>query len=88
MTVAALLWGNVQLKLERQQLNVPLVVYLSNVTFAAALSLASGFWVPVALSVLLGVIPVLVLWGMAQPGANTPLEAASMTTASVEVALK
>jgi putative membrane protein len=90
MAIAALLWGNLPLKLERSQLSIPLVVYLSNIAFAAGISLGAGFWVPVSVGLLLGVAPVLVLWWMAQPSsANTTLEeAAGVSIAPVEVALK
>lgn len=90
MAIAALLWGNLPLKLERSQLSIPLVVYLSNIAFAAGISLGAGFWVPVSVGLLLGVAPVLVLWWMAQPSsANTALEeVAGVSIAPVEVALK
>ncbi|MUL39156.1 gamma-carotene 1'-hydroxylase CruF [Gloeocapsopsis dulcis] len=92
MSVAALLWKNPPLNLNRSQLIVPLIVYLSNVAFAAAISLASGFWIPVALGLILGVIPVIFLWWMAQPNTeNTPVtEAATdvVNNPSVKVALK
>jgi putative membrane protein len=90
MTVAAILWGNTPLKLERSQLSLPLVVYLSNITFAAGLSLAYGFWIPVLLGVTIGVIPILILWWMAPRGkADTTLEEAKgISVAPVEVALK
>lgn len=90
MTVAAILWGNTPLKLERSQLSLPLVVYLSNITFPAGLSLASGFWVPVLLGVTIGVIPILILWWMApQSKADGALEEAKgISVAPVEVALK
>ena len=90
MSVAALVWGNVPLKLERSQLSIPLVVYLSNVAFAGGISLASGFWLPVSLGLLLGVVPVLVLWWMAPLGSGNTVveEAAGIAELPVEVALK
>ena len=90
MSVAAILWRNLSLKIQRSQLTMPLVVYLSNVIFAAAISLNAGFWVPVALSVLLGVAPILLLWWMAQPNsASTGLEEAGISvTPPIKVALK
>lgn len=90
MTVAALLWKNTPLKLERSQLSLPLVVYLSNFAFAAVLSWASGFWIPVLLGLLLGVAPVLTLWWMAQRGSASVAiaPATGISVASVEVALK
>ncbi|PIG91989.1 gamma-carotene 1'-hydroxylase CruF [Gloeocapsopsis sp. IPPAS B-1203] len=92
MSVAALLWKNPPLNLNRSQLIVPLIVYLSNVAFAAAISLASGFWIPVAMGLILGVIPVIFLWWMAQPSTeNTPVTEATtgvVNNPSVKVALK
>jgi putative membrane protein len=90
MSVAALLWGNLPLKLERSQLSVLLVVYLSNVAFAAGISLASGYWIPVSLGLLLGVVPALILWWMVQPStASTVIEEApGISVTPVEVALK
>lgn len=66
MSVAAVLWRNTPLKLERSQLSLPLVVYLSNFAFAAVMSCAAGFWIPVLLGLLVGIAPVVTLWWMAQ----------------------
>lgn len=90
MAVAALLWKNPPLKLNRSELILPLVVYLSNVAFAAAISLASGYWVPVLLAIGLGVIPVIVLWRMVQPAAENAVTEVSpdVTATPVKVALK
>ena len=91
MTVAAVLWRKTPIRLDRAQLSLPLVVYLSNFAFAALLSCAAGFWIPVFLGLLLGVAPVLALWSMAQPSssASSAVEAATeMPVATVEVALK
>ena len=88
MSVAAILWRKMPIKLERKQLSLPLVVYLSNFAFAATLSCAAGYWLPILLGLVVGVAPVLTLWWMAQPSsANTALEATKMPVA-VEVALK
>lgn len=91
MSVAAVLWRKTPIKMDRSGLSLPLVVYLSNVTFAAVLSCAAGFWIPVLLALLVGVAPVLVLWSMAQPSsANTAVEEAAteIPVAPVEVAFK
>ena len=71
MTVAAVLWKNKPLKLDRSQLSLPLVVYLSNFAFAAVMSCGSGFWIPMFLGLLLGVAPVLALWSMAEPSTTS-----------------
>lgn len=90
MAVATLLWKNPPLKLNRSELILPLVVYLSNVAFAAAISLASGYWVPVLLAIGLGVIPVIVLWRMVQPAAENAVTEVSpdVTATPIKVALK
>ena len=91
MTVAAVLWKNMSLNLDHSRLSVPLVVYLSNFAFAAVMSCAAGFWIPVLLGLVVGVAPVVTLWSMAQPStANTTFaEAATeMPAAPIEVAYK
>ncbi|MBC5796094.1 carotenoid biosynthesis protein [Sphaerospermopsis sp. LEGE 00249] len=91
MTVAALLWRNNPIKLERSQLNIPLVVYLANFGFATVMSLAAGFSIPVLLGVLLGVAPAVALW-LRRPDASTSVavEAAKqeVSVGNVKVALK
>ena len=91
MGVAGLLWRNTSIKLERSQLNLPLVVYLTNFAFAAGLSLAAGFSIPVLLGLLLGVAPAVALW-LRSSTTPTPVavESASkeVSVAKVEVALK
>ncbi|MEP0869173.1 carotenoid biosynthesis protein [Trichocoleus desertorum AS-A10] len=65
MSVAALLWGKAPIQLTRQQLQLPLAIYLSNFAFAMIMSLAAGIWIPVLLGLALGVAPALILWRMA-----------------------
>lgn len=89
MSIAAVLWKNPPQQLERSQLTFPLIVYLSNITFAAVMSLASGYWVPVLLGILAGVVPMLYLWWLARfSSTKTATDTARMTVAQVEVALK
>ncbi|MEH2411574.1 gamma-carotene 1'-hydroxylase CruF [Nostoc sp.] len=91
MSVAGLLWRNTSIKLERSQLSLPLVVYLTNFAFAAGLSLASGFSIPVLLGLSLGVTPAVALW---LSSSTTPTQVAvetaskEVSVAKVEVALK
>ncbi len=91
MSVAGLLWRNTSIKLERSQLNLPLVVYLTNFAFAAGLSLAAGFSIPVLLGLLLGVTPAVALW---LKSSTTPAQVTvepvtkEVSVAKVEVALK
>jgi len=102
MSVAAFLWGkapliserNASMKLTRSHLALPLAVYLSNFAFAAVMSIVAGIWIPVFLGVLLGIVPAMTLWWMAEPAPTqlTAETAASFTTeipvTSVKVALK
>ncbi len=63
--VGALLGSSNPVQLNRQQLLVPLVTYLVNFAFGAAITLTaldSRFMVPVGIGVGLGVLPVLLLW--------------------------
>ncbi len=91
MSVAALLWRNTSIKLERSQLNVPMIVYLGNFAFAAGLSLGSGFIIPVSLGLVFGVIPAFVLWWRSIQ-TPTSVSVAPATTevsvASIKVAVK
>ncbi|MFH7030055.1 MAG: gamma-carotene 1'-hydroxylase CruF [Heteroscytonema crispum UTEX LB 1556] len=91
MSVAGLLWRNTSIKLERSQLNFPLVVYLSNFSFAAGLSLGAGYIIPVSLGLVFGVVPALLLWWRSST-ASTQIAVEGATTevsvASVKVALK
>jgi uncharacterized membrane protein len=69
MTVAALFWGQVRLNLTRAQLATPLAIYLLNFAFGAIITVAeldARFWIPTAMSVLLGVGPAIGLWGLSQ----------------------
>jgi uncharacterized membrane protein len=62
MTVAAVLWGKQSPRLQSAPLNLPLIVYLGNFTFAAVMSIGAGFWIPLALGLLLGVAPAVLCW--------------------------
>jgi putative membrane protein len=91
MTVAALLWRNKPIQLERSQLNVPLIIYLSNFGFATVMSVAAGFSIPILLGLVLGVAPAVVLWWKATVSPSPiSIEPATneVAVASVKVALK
>ena len=65
MLVATLLWKLKPMSLPTQDLKLPLAIYLSNFAFAAVLSLAAGFYLPVLLGVILGILPLVVLYWLA-----------------------
>ncbi|MGJ3250713.1 MAG: gamma-carotene 1'-hydroxylase CruF [Elainellaceae cyanobacterium] len=62
MGITALLWKRGAVFLNQTQLNVPLTVYLGNFVFAMVMSLAAGFWIPVLMGIVLGVVPAVVCW--------------------------
>ncbi|MEA5595145.1 gamma-carotene 1'-hydroxylase CruF [Rivularia sp. UHCC 0363] len=93
MSVAALIWGNTPIKLWRSQLVLPLIVYLSNFTFAAGLSLGDGFIVPVSLGLILGVVPAVTLWLRSSTAPTSYVDgvetaASEVAVASLKVAVK
>ena len=65
MTVATLLWRAKPFSIPNNDLKLPLAIYLANFVFATVLSLAAGFYIPVLLGVVLGILPLLVLYWMA-----------------------
>jgi uncharacterized membrane protein len=68
MGVSSLLWGKEPLVLNRQQLWVPLVLYIVNFAFGAAITLTQlpiGFWLPASIAVLFGIVPAVALWWVA-----------------------
>lgn len=76
MSVASLFWGKADLKLTRSQLWTPLLVYIVNFAFGAVITIAEldvRYWIPVSLSILVGVVPAIVCWSLAEP--NLPSEA-------------
>lgn len=67
MTVAALMWKKAPISVSRKQLTLPLIVYISNIVFGAVITIwGAGIWIPVALSIVLGVVPAVVLVMMAE----------------------
>ncbi len=90
MSVAAFLWSQASIKLERSQLLVPLTIYLTNFAFGAIISWASGFPIPVLLGLVVGVIPAIALCWIVQPTTATAAidTATQIPVAPIKVALK
>jgi putative membrane protein len=67
MAIAATFWRNdARLKgLSKEQLTLPLVIYLANFGFAMFMSLAAGIFVPVLLGVVVGAAPAIICWLLA-----------------------
>jgi putative membrane protein len=83
MSVAALFWPGPTVGVTREQLGVPLAVYLSNFAFSAIMSVAASLWIPVLLGLVLGVFPAVLLWRMAKTNAEVTAVATNQTTAAV-----
>jgi putative membrane protein len=63
MTVASLIWGRGnQPILNRQQILFPTIMYAGNFLFALILSFNAGFYVPALLGILVGAMPLLILY--------------------------
>jgi uncharacterized membrane protein len=73
MTVATFIWQAKPLRIPSNDLTLPLAIYLGNFVFAMIMSLAAGIYVPIGLGIVLGIVPLLVLYQMA-------------TTSSIELA--
>ncbi|MEO1298863.1 MAG: gamma-carotene 1'-hydroxylase CruF [Cyanobacteria bacterium J06636_16] len=64
MVVASLFWqGNTRVQgLTRSSLTLPLIVYIANFTFALAMSVFSGIFIPVLLGIAVGALPAVICW--------------------------
>ncbi len=63
MTIASLIWGkDDQPILNRQQILFPSIIYAGNFAFALILSFNAGFYVPAFLGILVGALPLAVLY--------------------------
>ncbi|MDJ0598894.1 MAG: carotenoid biosynthesis protein [Crocosphaera sp.] len=65
MTVATLIWKVKPFNFTQTNLRVPLAIYVSNFAFAMIMSLAAGIYIPVLLGLIVGLMPVLVLYRLA-----------------------
>lgn len=63
MTVASMIWGrNNQPVLNRQQILFPAIMYVGNFAFALILSFNAGFYIPALLGILVGALPLALLY--------------------------
>ncbi|MDJ0555878.1 MAG: carotenoid biosynthesis protein [Microcoleaceae cyanobacterium MO_207.B10] len=77
MTVAAVFWRKKTILLSRQQLNLPLIIYLVNFAFGAIITvvaLDSRFLLPSGFSVLLGVVPAIALRWVSEANRSTSMD--------------
>lgn len=73
MAISRGLWGDVP-TLDRSSAWVPLAIYVANTVFAMALSASVDLYIPIALSVVLGLLPALLVIprGSSGPGRTEP----------------
>ncbi|MBD2152212.1 carotenoid biosynthesis protein [Pseudanabaena sp. FACHB-1277] len=82
MTVASVIWGkDNQPILNRQQLLFPAIMYAGNFAFALILSFNAGFYVPALLGIMVGALPLTILYF------TTPQESLPTAIASTSVAV-
>jgi uncharacterized membrane protein len=76
MTVATAIWRLKPVTLPTTQLVLPLAIYLGNFAFATITSVAAGIYIPIGLGLLLGILPLAILYQMAiaQPNAAATAE--------------
>ncbi|MGF1539102.1 MAG: gamma-carotene 1'-hydroxylase CruF [Pleurocapsa sp.] len=86
MTVATVLWRVKPLKLPKQDLELPLAIYLGNFIFATILSWSAEIYPPVFLGVLLGIFPILVFYETAKNQVTATSKSTELVTAKVAVA--
>ena len=82
MSVASLFWEE-SIQISRSQLTTPLAIYLVNFAFGAVITLNqldTRFWIPTAISVLLGVVPAVGLWWKAGAIAVQPIALSEQAT--------
>ncbi len=65
MTVATLIWQVKPFNFPQTSLGLPLAIYVSNFAFATIMSVAAGIYIPVLLGLIVGLIPVLILYRLA-----------------------
>jgi putative membrane protein len=51
-----------------KSVTIPLIVYIGNFAFATVMSLAAGFYVPIAMGMITGLIPAILCWRTANQG--------------------
>jgi uncharacterized membrane protein len=73
MTVATFIWRLKPVTLPTTQLGLPLAIYLGNFAFATITSIAAGIYIPIGLGLLLGILPLAILYQMATSQPQTPV---------------
>nr|WP_066121661.1 carotenoid biosynthesis protein [Geminocystis sp. NIES-3709] len=83
MTVATYLWNLKPLDFDNISLTIPAGVYIGNFGFAMVMSMGAGFYLPIVLGILLGILPLVVFLWLANQNNNQEKNASAETLASV-----
>jgi putative membrane protein len=83
MTVATFLWRLKPLNFDQISLTIPAGVYIGNFGFAMIMSIGAGFYVPIFLGILLGILPLMVFLWLANQNNNLENNSNGETLASV-----
>jgi len=75
MSVGVALWRLLAVSPQSagESLTVPLIIYLGNFVFALVMSLAAGFYVPILMGLVTGVMPALICWRTSRFDSRQPL---------------
>ncbi len=86
MALGMVIWHRFRLLPDQpQSVTLPLVVYVANFVFALVMSLAAGFYVPIVMGLVTGLIPALLCWRTAnQQGASLAVNQAGLLGQSME----
>ncbi|NJL46805.1 MAG: carotenoid biosynthesis protein [Leptolyngbyaceae cyanobacterium SM2_5_2] len=89
MSLGLAIWHRFRLLPEQpQSVTLPLVVYTANFAFALVMSLAAGFYVPIAMGMVTGLIPALLCWRAAnQQGAEWSVNQSNLLPQALEAPL-
>ncbi|HEY9824014.1 MAG TPA: carotenoid biosynthesis protein [Stenomitos sp.] len=83
MGVATLFWRKVPLQFNRQQLTLPLLVYVANFVFGAVITLTqldSRFWIPASLGAVIGLFPAYLCWQLTPVQVQSDVESVPATS--------
>ncbi|MGI0482198.1 gamma-carotene 1'-hydroxylase CruF [Geminocystis sp. CENA526] len=82
MTVATLLWRLKPLNFTHIPLTIPAGVYIGNFGFAMIMSIGAGFYIPIFLGILLGIVPLMVFLWLANQNPENSTTADSLASVS------
>lgn len=83
MTIATFFWRLKPLNFDNISLTIPAGVYIGNFGFAMIMSIGAGFYVPILLGILLGILPLIIFLWLANQSNTEENNSSAETLASV-----